>query len=77
MKNTMTTKRIGEGVYLGTYKGQEVKIVRDFYEYCNETVWYAQINGEEVHDVVSKKRYAIEDAMYMIDNPKEYGIELK
>ena len=73
----LTTKRIGEGVYTGTYKGQEVQIVKVFMEHSKETLWYSQINGEDAQDMVSKKRLAIKDAMYMIDNASEYGIELK
>ena len=73
----MTTKRIGEGTYEGTYKGQNVQIVRIYMEYSNETVWTALINGEGGDDVVSTKKYAIHCAIDMIDNASTYGIELK
>ena len=77
MKNAMTTKRTGGGVYTGTYKGQDVQIVKVYLEMTNETLWYAQINNGDVNDQVTTKKFAIYCAMEMIDNASEYGLELK
>lgn len=73
----MKTSRIADGFYEGTYKGQDVQIVRVFLDYSGETLWYCMVNGSDAHDQVMTKKRAISDAVYMIDNASEYGIELK
>ena len=77
MTNAMTTKRIGEGTYAGTYKGQDVQIAKVYMAHSNETLWYSLINGEGGDDLVSTKKFAIYCAIEMIDNASTYGIELK
>jgi len=71
----MKTTKIRNGNYKGTYKGQNVKVCRITTD-DNKTNWYCVVNEANAEDWVCTKREAISDAMYMIDNASEYGIEL-
>jgi hypothetical protein len=39
-------------------------------------LWYSQINNGNVDDYSYSKKNALESAIYMIDNPQEYGLKL-
>jgi hypothetical protein len=73
----MTTKKIASGYYTFQYKGQSVEIVRiEMPEENHKVYWYSQINGSEANDYNGSKKICIENAIYMIDNPKTYGLNL-
>jgi hypothetical protein len=71
---TLKTKKLALGYYVTEYKGQEIKICKTDFD---NNLWYSQINNGEVNDYSYSKKNALESAIYMIDNPHEYGLKLK
>jgi len=62
-------------MYKQIYKGQEISVTK-VYDETGKTYWYCQVNGNDANDWVLLKRTAIAAAKEMIDNPKNYGLEL-
>ena len=71
---TLKLKKIAVGYYVTEYKGQQIKICKTHFD---NSLWYSQINNGEVNDYSNSRLYALESAIYMIDNPHEYELKLK
>jgi len=71
---TLKMKKLASGYYVTEYKGQEIKICKTDFD---NNLWYSQINNGNVDDYSYSKKSALESAIYMIDNPQEYGLKLK
>jgi hypothetical protein len=70
---TLKMKKLASGYYVTEYKGQEIKICKTDFD---NNLWYSQINNGNVDDYSYSKKNALESAIYMIDNPQEYGLKL-
>jgi hypothetical protein len=70
---TVSMKKLASGYYVTEYKGQEIKICKTDFD---NNLWYSQINNGNVDDYSYSKKNALESAIYMIDNPQEYGLKL-
>ena len=74
----MKTRKISAGCYEFNYKSQNVRIIKTEDSYSGGYVWYSVLNDnyEDVHDVSYSKKACIDSAVYMIDNPTEFEIDL-